>query len=206
MAVAADGRILAVNQHFRELWQLADDDMRPGESSREIFRIFAERVADPEQLRAMIDRGRRARRTPTGRDLPEGRPGPARARSPPIVRPGGDQLGRMWFLRDETQRFEAERQRQELVERLHQARRAQEFLLLASDVLARATGYTETLERLAAVAVPTLGDLCLIDVLGDDGQVVRLAARHADPTRQSLADELRQITRRPSTATIPAPR
>jgi GAF domain-containing protein len=76
--------------------------------------------------------------------------------------------------------------------RLQSARQSQEFLLAATRVLAEATGYRETLERLASVAVPTLGDLCLIDVAGEDGSLKRMAARHADPRRQPLADEIRR--------------
>ena len=192
VAVAADGRILAVNQHFRALWGLADGDLRPGESSREIYPLFAERAADPGQLRAMIDlqAAAPAERQPVEVFLKDGRV--LQGEVAPIFAPGGNHLGRIWFLRDETRRIESERQREVLLERLHQARRAQDFLLRASDVLARASGYAETLERLAAVAVPTLGDLCLIDVLTDGGRVLRMAARHADPAMQPLADELRR--------------
>jgi serine/threonine-protein kinase RsbW len=190
MAVSFDGRILAVNQHFRELWGLAEADLRPGEPSRELVQFFEERVADPELLRATVDQQSATpdERQPVEIFLKDGRV--LLGEVAPISGPGGNHLGRIWFLRDETQRIESERQREVLLERLHQARRAQDFLLRASDVLARASGYAETLERLAAVAVPTLGDLCIIDVLADDGRVLRMAARHADPALQPLADEL----------------
>lgn len=83
-------------------------------------------------------------------------------------------------------------QRVRAEERLREVQRSQSFLLQASDVLARASGYAETLERLAGVAVPTLGDLCLIDVVDDNRRLVRMAARHADPARQPLVEELRR--------------
>jgi PAS domain S-box-containing protein len=190
IAVSADGRILAVNQHFRVLWGLAETDVLRGEPSRELYRLFEARVADRGQLRAMVDMQGAA---PTERQsveifLKDGRV--LQGEVAPISGPGGNHLGRIWFLRDETERIENERQREVLLERLNQARRAQAFLLRASDVLARASGYLETLERVAGVAVPTLGDLCIIDVLTDDGRVVRMAARHADPEKQPLADEL----------------
>lgn len=82
--------------------------------------------------------------------------------------------------------------RAELTAQLEAAQRSQAFLLRATEVLAHASGYAQTLEELATVAVPTLADLCLIDVLANDGQLVRRAARHADPSRQPLADELRR--------------
>lgn len=96
------------------------------------------------------------------------------------------------LLIDVTEQQEAERARDELAERLKDSSRAQSFLLKASDVLAQAAGYLETLQALADVAVPTLGDVCVIDAVDDNGQPQRLAARHADPGRQALVDELRR--------------
>jgi PAS domain S-box-containing protein len=192
IAVSADGRILAVNQRFRALWGLSEADLGHGETSRDVLPMFLDRVADPQQTLATVDEQRASPmvRQPVQMYLKDGRV--LQGEVAPISGPGGNYLGRIWFLRDETQRIESERQREVLLERLNQARRAQEFLLRASDVLARASGYAETLERLAAVAVPTLGDLCIIDVLTDDERVVRMAARHADPALQPLADELRR--------------
>lgn len=94
------------------------------------------------------------------------------------------------LLVDVTGRRAAEAARDELQRRLEVVRRSQEFLLRASDVLAGATDYADTLTQLATIAVPTLGDLCLIDVI-ERGRFRRLAARHADGTRQPLVDELR---------------
>ncbi|MDQ1398401.1 MAG: hypothetical protein QOK20_333, partial [Acidimicrobiaceae bacterium] len=74
---------------------------------------------------------------------------------------------------------------------LEQTRRSREFLLRASRVLAEARDLQETLERLATMAVPILGDLCLIDMLVEGGSLKRVVARHASPEFQSLADQLR---------------
>jgi serine/threonine-protein kinase RsbW len=104
----------------------------------------------------------------------------------------GTYHGRIWFLSDDTERRRAEAERSELLQRLQRSQRSQAFLLDASRVLAGAEGYAETLERLAAVAVPTLGDICLIDVVGEDGSPRHMAARHADPRRQPLVDVLRR--------------
>lgn len=82
--------------------------------------------------------------------------------------------------------------RAELTAQLRAAQRSQTFLLRVTEVLARAYGYAQTIEQLAAVAVPAMADLCLVDVLSEDGRLVRLAARHADESRQPLADELRR--------------
>ncbi|MDQ1361094.1 MAG: hypothetical protein QOJ44_1471 [Acidimicrobiaceae bacterium] len=65
------------------------------------------------------------------------------------------------------------------------------FLARAAKVMAEAPDFQEALDRLATLALAALGDLCLIDVLSDDGGLERMVARHRDPTRQHLADELR---------------
>jgi serine/threonine-protein kinase RsbW len=108
----------------------------------------------------------------------------------PLLDTEGELLGRIWYLSDDTQRREAEASREELLDRLRTAQRGQTFLLQAIDVIGRASSYTETLERLAAISVPALADLCLIDVLSPDGELVRMTARHADPAKRALTDEL----------------
>ena len=70
-----------------------------------------------------------------------------------------------------------------------QAERAA-FLLEAARLLAEAADVTETVERLAQMAVTGLADLCVIDLDTEQG-LTRRAARHRDPARQHLADELR---------------
>ncbi len=82
--------------------------------------------------------------------------------------------------------------RERLVTELEQARRDQAFLLKASRVLAEAADYHDTLQRLAAVAVPALADLCLIDVLDENGRFRRLACQHYDPKKAALVHELEQ--------------
>ena len=96
------------------------------------------------------------------------------------------------LLADVTGRRAAEAARDALQTRLAVVRRSQEFLLRASQVLAGATDFADTLTQLARVAVPTLGDLCVIDVL-EGGRMRRRAAEHHDPAKQPLADRLRQF-------------
>jgi PAS domain S-box-containing protein len=71
-----------------------------------------------------------------------------------------------------------------------QAERAA-FLLEAARLLAGAADVTETVERLATLAVERLADLCVIDLTSEEG-LIRPAVRHRDPARQHLADELRE--------------
>jgi serine/threonine-protein kinase RsbW len=65
------------------------------------------------------------------------------------------------------------------------------FLLDAARLLAGAAGVEEMVERLAGLAVSGLADVCLIDLMTEHG-ARRVAARHGDPVRQHLVDELRQ--------------
>ena len=69
---------------------------------------------------------------------------------------------------------------------------AQRLLAEAGTLLSSLHDDAATLDALARLAVPALADLCLIDMVQDDGTVVRAAAAHADRARQALADELRQ--------------
>ena len=81
-------------------------------------------------------------------------------------------------------------ERERLVAELEQARRDQAFLLDVTRVLAEASDYRDTLRRLARVAVPTLADLCIIDVLDENSHFRRLACQHHDPNKASLVREL----------------
>ena len=71
-------------------------------------------------------------------------------------------------------------EREQLVEELLEARRRNEFLLLATQVLSEVVDYREMVERLAQVSVPVMADLCLIDIAGrgrPDAAHGRLARR-----------------------------
>lgn len=81
-------------------------------------------------------------------------------------------------------RVRAEEERAQLLADLGEARRAQAFVLRSSRAVAEARHYGEALERLARLAVPTLGDLCLIDVVEQSGDLRRMAACHADPGKR----------------------
>jgi PAS domain S-box-containing protein len=89
------------------------------------------------------------------------------------------------------ERVEFEAQKSELIEQLERSQRRQEFLLRANRALAGGRDFRDSVERLAAVALPTLGDICLIDVVNPSGKLHRLAAKHADPAHQQATDELK---------------
>ena len=80
---------------------------------------------------------------------------------------------------------------------LKQAEETQRLLADAGRVLAGSLDYEETLRRVAWLAVPDLGDWCMVDVVGDRG-LERVAVAHADPERADLAERMRGIVVDPS--------
>jgi len=101
--------------------------------------------------------------------------------------PAGD-VDLLWTLgRQAGQALERARLHEETT---RQAERSA-FLLHAARLMAGATGVVETVERLAELAVPQLADMCVLDLVTEHG-AQRVAARHGDPARQYLVDELRE--------------
>ncbi len=73
------------------------------------------------------------------------------------------------------------------------AARRLEFVARASNVLASSLDYEATLQSVARLMVPELGDYCLLDLLDDDGEIRRVAVAHADPAREPLVQAVRQF-------------
>src|SRR5207249_4411166 len=85
------------------------------------------------------------------------------------------------------------------------------FLANVSALLATTLDYEATLRNLARLAVPELGDWCVIDMLDEQAQMRRVAVAHVEPAKESLAWELeRRYPMRPDDATpgrtSPSPR
>jgi PAS domain S-box-containing protein len=66
------------------------------------------------------------------------------------------------------------------------------FLLDAARLMAGAADVSAVVQRLAELAVPRLADLCLLDLMTENG-LDRLVARHGDPARQPVVDRLRSL-------------
>ena len=103
------------------------------------------------------------------------------------------------FVRDITAQKAIERERASLLVRERDSRRdaevAQrqtEFIAEVGTVLDTALDYERALQEFARIAVPRLGDWCVIDVLEEDGSIARYAAAHADPERHELIQALRE--------------
>lgn len=103
-------------------------------------------------------------------------------------------------LRDVTDRKRADQEREALLEREQQARSAAEmgerrsaFLAQASDVLDQSLDYQTTLRTMARLAVSSLADICIVDVVGEDGRVSRLEVAATDPVVERTAARLRGL-------------
>jgi PAS domain S-box-containing protein len=70
------------------------------------------------------------------------------------------------------------------------AQKRLEFLAEASALLASSLDFEKTLERMAQLAVNTIADWCVIDVLEDDGALHRVAVAHINPEKQEPARQL----------------
>lgn len=60
----------------------------------------------------------------------------------------------------------------------------QRFLARASKLLDESLDTEVTLTSLARLAVPTLGDCCLVDLVADEGRLHRVAIAHTDPAQE----------------------
>jgi PAS domain S-box-containing protein len=71
--------------------------------------------------------------------------------------------------------------------RLAESRR---LIAEASEQLASSLDYETTLSNVAALVVPALADWCVIDIVGEDGAIQRLAVAHQDPDKVEQAKQL----------------
>ena len=86
--------------------------------------------------------------------------------------------------------FEAERQARAEAE---VARARVAFLAEVSSALAASLDEAATVALAARLAVPTLADFCVIDLIDERDAVRRVATAHADPAREALTAELRRF-------------
>jgi signal transduction histidine kinase len=78
-------------------------------------------------------------------------------------------------------------QQSRLYESERAASRRLEFLAEASELLASTLDSDVALQRLSVLAIPYLGDWCVIDLLGAEDKLERVAVAHADPELRAAA-------------------
>lgn len=67
------------------------------------------------------------------------------------------------------------------------------YLAEASRILSSSLDYQDTLNTIAMLAVPEIGDWCGIDIVDENGQIQQLAVAHKDPKKVKWAKQLRKI-------------
>lgn len=65
-----------------------------------------------------------------------------------------------------------------------------QYFVHAARAIAEGSDFEDTLNRLAEVALWVVGDICLVDVIGDHGNLRRMVARHRQEELQPLVDRL----------------
>jgi PAS domain S-box-containing protein len=78
----------------------------------------------------------------------------------------------------------------ENITEVKRAQLAESFMAEASRLLGSSMDYAETLQRIARLAVPQIADGCAVDVVGENGEIKRVAVHHRDPAMVALAREL----------------
>jgi PAS domain S-box-containing protein len=76
------------------------------------------------------------------------------------------------------------------IDRQKRAEAQQAFFALASDVLGSTLDVATTLERIARLAIASLGTWCQIDLPDENGRLRVVVTAHQDPKREQLLNEL----------------
>jgi serine phosphatase RsbU (regulator of sigma subunit) len=195
ISVSPRDTLLSFNHRFEEIWGLPQGYLKVGSPLSDVVgRISAwvsERAAFEAEILSTNGLAGKVRVGPGGRlksfSMVDGRT--LTFFSAPALDVSGGYHGRVWFFREDPSGPQIAGS-DDLLARLHAAERAQAFLLRAAGALAGTSGYLETVERMAEVALPVLGDLFLIDIVDEREEIVRVVARHADPAMQPATDRL----------------
>jgi PAS domain S-box-containing protein len=83
----------------------------------------------------------------------------------------------------------------ENITEVKRAQLAESFMAEVSRVLASSMDYSETLKQVAQLAVPQIADWCAVDLLGENGEIERVAVHHCDPAKLDLVERLAHIHR-----------
>ncbi|HEX6036777.1 ATP-binding protein, partial [Longimicrobium sp.] len=168
VAVDRAGRIQLWSPAAERMFGWTRDEVLHGPSPI----IPGDERADAARLRERTLAGERLTGVEVRRVRKDGSPIDVSFSTAPLSAPDGEIHGAIFVLDDVTERRKAD-------ERLR-------FLETAGRVLGGLFEYEDRLESLARLAVPALGDLCVVDVLRDDGSVARAKAVHADARHEAL--------------------
>jgi signal transduction histidine kinase len=191
--VATDGQP-TYNARFRDVFELPE----AVDSFTDLLEPICDRVTVPADLSKRLEKValQRDEQVRTEMVLADGRS--FDVISAPVRSRDGVFFGRIWYLRDITDRKRVELERALLFQQeqaaravAEDARRRSAFLAEASQLLAASLDYSATLERVAHLALPTFADWCMVDIMEDDRSTHRVVVAHIDPEKADLAQQLR---------------
>lgn len=197
LVVDLEGRIRRWNEKFRTIWRIPPEVLATGRDEDALARAI-HLLIDPGPFLAGVHAIYAAPESETF-DTIELRDGRVLERFSQPQRIAGRPVGRVWSFRDVTGRVRAERESERLLAAERRARAEADLARDRSEALARASrvlaGSLDDLTTLRAVARAALADRAdyvLVDLVGRDGELRRVAAEHRDPAR---ADSLRELLR-----------
>jgi PAS domain S-box-containing protein len=138
--------------------------------------IPPDRLSEEDLVLSRIRRGERVEHFETVRVRKDSRLVNVSLTVSPIRDAGGTVVGASKIARDISDRNEAE------------ARAT--FLAEAGTALSASLDYETTLKAVTRLAVPAIADWCVVDILGENGRIERVAVAHVDEAKIRLAVEL----------------
>jgi PAS domain S-box-containing protein len=176
LVVSPNGRILSFNRRFVEMWQIPESVIAI-RSDEAAMASINEQLEQPEEFRARVSY-LYAHPDTVSHDEIRLRNGLVFERySTPIRAPDDTVYGRIWFFHDVTETRRA-------VQRLG-------FLAEASSLLASSLDFDATLDSVVRLTVPSLADICALDLVDESGAIQRLQLAAAEPAQLEVAEELR---------------
>lgn len=222
-AMGATHALLAVPAEGREYLRIASTLGYPAGAFRGLRMPLTEAVPESEAFRdgrvvLSSSRQERERRYPAMAALREGIPGEARICVPLLL--GATATGTLGLTFAERREFSAEEQafllaigrqgaqaldRARLYDAERAARDRMTLLFELSAELAGSLDYDETLQRVARLAVPLAGDLCVVNLLEPSGEIRRVVTHSGYPEDSPVLRWLHTAATG-HTATLPAVR
>ncbi len=190
VVVDDDGRIVHFNQRFLGMWSVPEETLaeidEEGALSKHVLKGPGQFILRPSDIE-----GDAHADTLDELELRDGR---HFERFSTVPRADGLPVGRVWSFRDVTERVRAEADRTKLLAEEREARSAAEaaerrvtFLLRVAGVLQPSeSDIVARLARLARIAVPVLGDWCIVSLVDGEGVARPVAGAHGDPSREAL--------------------
>ena len=175
------GTIMSWNRGAERLFGYAAEEMI-GRSIRTI--IPADRQSEEDEVLRRVGRGETVDHFETVRCRKDGSLVTISLTVSPVRNKDGRIVGASKIARDIT---EAKRSADRAV-----------FLSEAGKALASSLDYEATLTSVATLAVPSIADWCAVDIVGEGGNIERLAVAHVDPAKAELARTVRARYEDPS--------